>query len=131
MACYPTGQSITEEKSWQQEREAAGHVTSTVRKQREMSAGAQLTLSICAPPPQGPRTLFLHSESSKIKTLTTVPRACLLGDWTLVKLISSANHCTWEIEKVSKCLITRQEVSSSSSFLTIVTKLNVIILRLR
>ena len=31
------------EKAWQQEREAAGHMASTVRKQREMDAGAQLT----------------------------------------------------------------------------------------
>lgn len=29
--------------AWQQEQEAAGHVASTVRKQREMGTGAQLT----------------------------------------------------------------------------------------
>lgn len=34
------------EKLWYQEREAAGHVASTVGKRREMNAGAQLALSL-------------------------------------------------------------------------------------
>lgn len=38
-------QSIVMGKAWRQEREAAGHVASTVRKQREMDAGAQLAFS--------------------------------------------------------------------------------------
>ena len=33
-------------KSWKQEDNAAGHMTSTVRKQREMDAGAQLAFFI-------------------------------------------------------------------------------------
>jgi hypothetical protein len=37
------------EKAWWQEHEAAGHFASTVRKQREMDAGAQLTVSIQDP----------------------------------------------------------------------------------
>jgi hypothetical protein len=32
-------------ESRQQEHEAAGHMTSTVKKQKEMDAGAQLTVS--------------------------------------------------------------------------------------
>lgn len=35
-------QPIMEEKSWWQEPEAAGHLASASRKQREMDAGAQL-----------------------------------------------------------------------------------------
>ena len=36
----------------QQEREASGHMASTVRKQRETDAGAQLTFSfLCSPGP--------------------------------------------------------------------------------
>lgn len=37
-------QSITEEKAWTQEPEAAGHFASTVKKQKEMDAHAQLAL---------------------------------------------------------------------------------------
>jgi hypothetical protein len=37
-------QPIMEEKSWWQEPEAAGHLASASRKQREMDAGAWLTL---------------------------------------------------------------------------------------
>lgn len=70
MACHSTVQSIAVEKSRQQEREAAGDVTSTVRKQREMSATAQHTLNTYAA--QDPRTLFHHNESSKTKALTVV-----------------------------------------------------------
>lgn len=32
-------------KLWEQELEVAGHIVSTVRKQREMNAGAQFTFS--------------------------------------------------------------------------------------
>lgn len=35
-------QYITSRKGWHQEREAAGHIESAVRKQREMNAGTQL-----------------------------------------------------------------------------------------
>lgn len=34
------------ENLWYQEHEAAGHVASTVRKRREMNAGAQLALTL-------------------------------------------------------------------------------------
>lgn len=35
--------SIMERKAWRQEREAAGHTSSAVRKQRETSGGDQFT----------------------------------------------------------------------------------------
>ena len=38
-------QSIKTGKAWQKEREIAGYIVSTVRKQREMDAGTQLTFS--------------------------------------------------------------------------------------
>lgn len=39
-------QATTTRKSWQQERETAGHMTSTVRKQTEMNTGAHLASSL-------------------------------------------------------------------------------------
>lgn len=38
-------ESVIVGKAWWQERQAAGHVASTVRKQKEMDVGAQLTFS--------------------------------------------------------------------------------------
>ena len=49
MGSYLKVQSIMAEKAWWQEHEAAGHIASTVRKQREMDAGAQLTVSLQDP----------------------------------------------------------------------------------
>ena len=39
-------------KAWQQEREEPGHIASTIKKQTELDAGAQLALSLCSLKPQ-------------------------------------------------------------------------------
>lgn len=59
-------QSIMMGKAWLQEYEAAGHTASTVRKQREMEAGAQLTFSI-----------LFHSSSSAYGMVPPTSHNCL------------------------------------------------------
>lgn len=67
-------QSTMAGKAWWQELEAAGHMASKLRKQREMSAGFQLAVSLsCSPgnPVQGIlvagfRWVFLHQLTHQI-----------------------------------------------------------------
>ena len=49
-------------ESRQQEHEAAGHITSTVKKQREMDAGAQLTVSFLFSPEAPPFDSAVHIQ---------------------------------------------------------------------
>ncbi|EGV99061.1 hypothetical protein I79_005511 [Cricetulus griseus] len=49
-------------KAWQQEHEAAAHMASTVRKQREMNTGAQLSFSpFCSAQDPSPLKGVIHS----------------------------------------------------------------------
>lgn len=45
-------QTVIAEKAWQQDFEAAGHTASSIRKWREMSAGARLLLRIPSGTPE-------------------------------------------------------------------------------
>ena len=75
-------QSITAGKAGRQEHWAAGYIVSTVRKQREMDAGAQLTFAfLFSLLPFSPWSDAVRAQDGSLKTFSLAhPEAYLLGN---------------------------------------------------